>query len=290
MTRLDRLLLRIPRLRDLVLHRERFREHAERLQRQLDENLAREEALRRALDDAEREAGARERAIIRESAAAPQSVTDRMRADWDARARAEGTYFIATAREEWTDERFFASGEDTVRRFILNDLANICGGMDPKQMRVAEIGCGAGRVTKALACVFGEVHAVDVSPEMIRLAREKLAGMSNVHFYANSGADLRVLPELPFHFVFSFIVFQHIPDKAVVESYIREAQRILVPDGLFKFQVEGGDISNRDTADTWHGVSFSEQEMRDIAARCGFELRHTDGAGTQYFWLWMFKK
>jgi SAM-dependent methyltransferase len=319
MTRLDRLLLRIPRLRDLVLHRERFAAHAERLQTELDENLAREESLRRELAGVEREAAAREHAIMRERDAAiadcarvqrelvealgahriltqppagdaSQSITERMRADWDTRARTEGTYFIATSREGWTDERFFASGEETVRLYILNDLANICRGVDPKQMRVLEIGCGAGRVTRALAGVFGEVHAVDISPEMIRLAREKLAGFCNVRFYANSGADLHVLPELPFHFAFSFIVFQHIPEKAIVESYIRETHRVLAPGGLFKFQVEGGEVAGRDSADTWHGVSFTEQEMRDIAARCGFELRYTDGAGTQYFWLWMFKK
>jgi SAM-dependent methyltransferase len=316
MTQLDRLLLRIPRLRDLVLHRELFAGHAERLQKQLDESLSREEALQRELHDAEREAAKRERAIIRERDAviadrarlqreldealgakriltqkveAPLSVNDRMRADWDARARTEGTYFIATAREEWTPERFFASGEDTVQRFILTDMTNICRGMDPKQMRVLEIGCGAGRITKALAAIFGEVHAVDISPEMIKLARENLAGVSNVHLYANSGADLAVLPDQPFHFAFSFIVFQHIPDKAVVESYIRDVHRVLAPGALFKFQVEGGDISDRDSPDTWHGVSFTEAEMREIAARTGFDLRYTDGAGTQYFWLWMFK-
>jgi SAM-dependent methyltransferase len=318
MTRLDRLLLQIPRLRDLVLHRELFAAHAERLQKQLDENLEREQALRVELANVEREAAARERAIIRERDAAvadcarvqreldealgaqriltqpaadvaPQSTADKMRSDWDARARTEGTYFIATAREEWTDERFFASGEDNVKQYILNDLTNICRGMDPKQMRVLEIGCGAGRVTKALASVFGEVHAVDVSPEMIRQARENLAATPNVHFYANSGTDLQVLPNVPFHFAFSFIVFQHIPDKAIVENYIREAHRVLAPGALFKFQVEGGPVADRDAADTWHGVSFTEPEMRDIAARAGFDLRYTEGTGSQYFWLWMFK-
>jgi len=34
-------------------------------------------------------------------------------------------------------------------------------------MRVLEIGCGAGRLTRALAKLFGEVHGVDVSGEMV---------------------------------------------------------------------------------------------------------------------------
>jgi ubiquinone/menaquinone biosynthesis C-methylase UbiE len=155
-------------------------------------------------------------------------------------------------------------------------------------MRIIEIGCGAGRLTKALAAVFGEVHAVDVSPEMIRLAREKVAA-PNVHLYVNNGADLAILPDLPFHFAFSFIVFQHIPDRAVIESYIRDVYRVLAPGSLFKFQVEGGPRPEGALPDTWHGVTFSEPELRDVATRAGFEVRYTEGAGTQYFWAWCFK-
>ena len=59
-------------------------------------------------------------------------------------------------------------------------MINICQGKDPKQMRVLEIGCGAGRVTRALASVFGEVYAVDISGEMVRHARAALADLPNV--------------------------------------------------------------------------------------------------------------
>ena len=52
MTRLDRLLLRIPRLRNLVLDRDAFAAHAARLQRELDQSLAREQALRGELAEA----------------------------------------------------------------------------------------------------------------------------------------------------------------------------------------------------------------------------------------------
>jgi SAM-dependent methyltransferase len=314
MTRLDRLLLRIPRLRRLVIDRESFAAHAARLQRELNDNLAREAALRQELQEMEREAAARERAIVQErdqyaarcarleregdeslaleagaENSAPQSLGEKMRSDWDARARTEATYFIVTGREGWTDETFFASGEENVRQHILTDLENICHGMDPRQMRIVEIGCGAGRLTKALAAIFGEVHALDVSPEMIRLAREKLAGIPNIHLYANNGTDLRVLPDVPFHFAFSFIVFQHIPDAAVVESYVRDVHRVLAPGSLFKFQVEGGHTHDRTPDDTWHGVSFTEADLREMAARVGFDLRYAEGAGTQYFWLWLFK-
>ena len=93
-----------------------------------------------------------------------------MRDDWDQRARENARYYVATGTTNWTDEEFFASGEKTVAEQILNDTENIFQGKLPSKMRVLEIGCGAGRVTRALANVFGEVHAVDVSGEMVRQA------------------------------------------------------------------------------------------------------------------------
>ena len=94
-----------------------------------------------------------------------------MQRDWDERARENARYYVATGNTDWSDEEFFASGEKAIAEDILTDMINICQGKDPKAMRVLEIGCGAGRLTRALANLFGEVHAVDVSGEMIARAR-----------------------------------------------------------------------------------------------------------------------
>src|SRR5580700_63477 len=101
----------------------------------------------------------------------PDEQLQKMRDDWDQRARENARYYVATGRTEWTDEEFFASGEQAVEEDILTDMGNVYQGKDPKSMRVLEIGCGAGRLTRALAKMFGEVHAVDVSGEMV--ARSK---------------------------------------------------------------------------------------------------------------------
>src|ERR1035438_1135786 len=92
-----------------------------------------------------------------------KSQLQRMRRDWDQRARENARYYVATGQKEWSDEEFFEAGEQELRDHILNDLGNICQGKDPKAMKVLEIGCGAGRVTRALARYFGEVYAVDIS-------------------------------------------------------------------------------------------------------------------------------
>ena len=214
----------------------------------------------------------------------------KMRAEWDARARENARYYVNTANENWTDGEFFHSGERTVAEEILTDMTNICQGKDPKAMRVLEIGCGAARVTRALAGLFGEVHAVDISPEMIAQARAALTGFPHAHVYQNNGTDLAVIPIADFDFAFSTIVFQHIPSRAVIESYVREVSRLLRPGALFKFQVQGDVTIESTPDDTWLGVPFSEDQARDMAERCGFEMRYNHGAGQQYFWLWFFKR
>jgi SAM-dependent methyltransferase len=219
-----------------------------------------------------------------------QAILKKMQQDWDARARENARYYVATGQEDWTDEEFFASGERSVAEEIQTDMTNVCQGKDPAQMRVLEIGCGAGRVTRALSKLFGEVHGVDVSGEMIARAKQALADRPNAHVYQNNGTDLSVVPaNLEFDFAFSSIVFQHIPSREVIENYVREVNRLLRPGALFKFQVQGDPSLTTDPEDTWLGVPFSEQQAIEMAYRCGFEPSYRHGAGEQYFWLWFFK-
>lgn len=215
---------------------------------------------------------------------------EKMRVEWDARARENARYYVNTATDDWTDDSFFRSGEDTVAGEILNDLENVCQGKHPAQMRVLEIGCGAGRITRALARLFGEVHAVDVSGEMVRLARQALKDFPNAYVYQNNGTDLSVVPRLEFDFAFSMIVFQHIPSRDVIETYVHETAGLLKQGALFKFQVQGDPLVEGQPVDTWMGVPFSERQALDMAYRCGFDPRYRHGAGEQYFWLWFFKR
>jgi cyclopropane fatty-acyl-phospholipid synthase-like methyltransferase len=224
----------------------------------------------------------------------------RMRRDWDRRARENARHYVLTGQESWSDEEFYRAGEITMQEDILNDLENICQGRQPKEMTVLEIGCGAGRVTRAFAKFFGSVHAFDISREMVAQARRAVAEFPNARVYRNNGKDLYPLrgrwrrwlgitPVLEFDFAFSTMVFQHIPNRAIVESYAREVYALLRPGGLFKFQVQGSADVERQTGDTWVGASFGEAEARQMAERCGFEMRYQAGLGDQYYWLWFFK-
>ena len=190
---------------------------------------------------------------------------EKMRLDWDARARENARHYVDTARTDWTDETFFASGQQTISEDILTDMGNICQGKDPSAMRIIEIGCGAGRLTRNFAKLFGEVHAVDVSGEMVEQARRAVADFPNAHIYHNNGCDLTVLPELEYDFAYSAIVFQHIPSREIIENYVREVHRLLRPGGLFKFWVQGDTRAESTPDDTWIGAPFSD--ALDLAMR-----------------------
>ena len=212
-----------------------------------------------------------------------------MREDWNRRAEKDFRYYTAYSR---TEQEFEESGRVHVDDFVTKDLELISGGKEPKKMRTLEIGCGAGRMTGYLGELFGEVHGVDISDEMIRKGKNSLKWMSNVHLYQNNGVDLSMFPDNYFDFAFSYIVFQHIPEKEVIISYIKEAYRVLKPNSLFKFQVQGylGEEFLRAKKDTWLGVSFSERKIEEIARTLSFKVRNMKGQGTQYFWITLKKE
>src|SRR5215470_7029594 len=111
-------------------------------------------------------------------------VLERMRSDWNERAGEDAYYYVAFGRREQDDEEFFATAADVVRGLEL-DLARLNA-----RDAALEIGCGPGRLMRPLSRHFREIHGVDVSDEMIRLARERLRNTPNAHPHHSSGADL----------------------------------------------------------------------------------------------------
>ena len=221
--------------------------------------------------------------------AAPDRADNPMKRDWDARARANAMHFVDSARLDWDEAAFAESGRASVEAAIDSDLERLCRGRDPAEMQILEIGCGVGRMTEHLAETFGEVHGVDVSGEMIARARARpaISRRPNVHLYETDGFSLAPLEDRSLDLAFSFIVFQHVPEKEIVISNIREVRRVLRPGSIFKFQVQGAALDRpEDEADTWVGVSFGAEELRRIADEIGFTVEASEGEGTQYFWQW----
>jgi len=209
----------------------------------------------------------------------------RMRAEWDLRARQDAEYFIYTRDTSGDVDDFAKSGEANYNQLVRPYLPMLLSGREASVCNVVEIGCGIGRMTEFFARDFASVAALDVAPAMIEGARNRLSHLSNVAFHVGTGADLQPVPTASADLVFSYIVFQHIPSRAVIESYFSEAARVLRDGGTFKFQVNG-DQSEAYLAherDTWLGETFSVAEVTHMLAESGFTVIAMEGAGTQYF-------
>jgi SAM-dependent methyltransferase len=160
-----------------------------------------------------------------------------MRRDWNERARRNAFFYIASWRGDWKEESFFESGEADYLRLVEPVLEEL--GFAPDGKTVAELGCGAGRMTRAFARRFGSVVALDISEEMQARAKNYLGDFQNIRWVLTDGATLGGLKTGSVDFVFSYLVLQHYPTAELVAGSIREMVRVLRPGGVFLFQFNG---------------------------------------------------
>ncbi len=210
-----------------------------------------------------------------------ESISERMRADWNQRAREDAHYYVAFGGRDQDEAEFLATAGDVLRS-LEAQLKRLPAKANRRAWRALEIGCGPGRLVKPLSRHFGEIHGVDVSDEMIRLARERLADIPHAHFHATDGASLALFADDSFDFIYSYAVFQHIPSRDVVLEYMRETARVLKPGGVFHGQFNG--LSHPGDTNTWSGVVFSAADIRAFTRENGLQLLNLDGEHTQYMW------
>lgn len=197
---------------------------------------------------------------------------------WDRAAESDPAWHIAT-RFQSLDSAFYDSGEREVEHFL-----SIAGIALDRSQSLLEIGCGAGRMTWALASRAGKVIASDVSPEMLKLAKEHLADRKNVEFLELSGDGTIPIPDESVDFVFSYITMQHVPTAEAQERYLTESVRVLGPGGrgLIQFRKSGllprvldwvghfaHAIGGRRTLNPeWRGARVSKRRLEELTEDC----------------------
>jgi SAM-dependent methyltransferase len=208
-------------------------------------------------------------------------VSTRMRDDWNARAREDAGYYVAFGRRDQDDAEFYATATEMVtslefelKRVPLSER----GGW-----RALEIGCGPGRLMRPMSRHFLEIDGVDVSDEMIAIAKQRLSDLPNAHPHHNDGASLSRFPDETFEFVYSYAVFQHIPSREVIIQYLRETHRVMKTGGLARLQFNGLPQGGA-SYDTWSGARFSSSELMEFARNNEFQVLALEGVGTQYMW------
>ncbi len=162
------------------------------------------------------------------------------RRDWEELGELDPLYAILSAADSkhgaWDKDAFLATGEADAARIVAT-----CDDFELATGRRAsfELGCGVGRITRALSTRFAASTGVDISDAMIAQAREINEDRPNCLWRVNDAPDLQSFPDCGYDLVLSFIVLQHVPDRAVISAYLREMVRILAPGGALIVQLPG---------------------------------------------------
>ncbi|MBC7928251.1 MAG: methyltransferase domain-containing protein [Bryobacteraceae bacterium] len=208
---------------------------------------------------------------------------EQMRSEWNQRAKEDAHFYVAFGRQQQTEEEFLATADEVVPGFE-KEFVRLPASKTADRSAL-EIGCGPGRLMLPMSKHFGEIHGVDVSEEMLELARKRLASVRGAQVHITAGSDLSMLGDDYFDFVYSYTVFQHIPSKDIVLSYLAEAQRVLKPGGVLCCQIRGiAPIPSEliRGSETWTGCWFAPEEMAEFSRRHRFPLVAISGLHTQY--------
>jgi SAM-dependent methyltransferase len=140
---------------------------------------------------------------------------------------------------------------------------------------VLDIGCGIGRVERALSSDVRSITGIDVSPVMIAEARRRCADLANVDFAVCNGADLVAFEGQRFDLILAVDSFPYLvaADPAIAARHIAEAAELLAPNGalvILNYSYRGN-------------LELDRAELRNFASLHGLAVERD---GTRDFTLW----
>ena len=156
--------------------------------------------------------------------------------DWE-RWGKENPYFGVYSDEKYLGRtissdaqiNIFNSGVNDVNR-VMQAIQKLNNGKVPQFMRAVDFGCGVGRLTLPLSRFSKQTIGLDVSPSMIKSAKQNLATtkFKNITYQVDDG----MLSKLKnYDLVHSYIVLQHIPVQRG-EIIIQKLLTGLLPGGF----------------------------------------------------------
>jgi len=156
-----------------------------------------------------------------------------------------------------------------------------------KSDRVLELGCGVGRIGHLLAPKVAHWEGADISANMLRVAKERLAAHGNVGFTELARTTLAPIADASIDKAYCVAVFIHM-DKEDFYLYLEELARVVKPGGLIYFdtwnlaskvgwrryalevaQYRGADIGTR--KDVARNQFSTPDEVRAFLEHAGFE-------------------
>lgn len=156
---------------------------------------------------------------------------------------------------------------------------------------VIDLGCGTGLVGKAIASAGARITGVDLSERML-----EIAGRQGIYAKLQKGELVEVLAHAPAgsaQAVLAADVFIYVGDLAAVFAAVA---RVLAPQGLFAFSVEGLESGSYILQPTGR-YAQSPVYLRTLAAQSGLQERslertliRREGRGHAEGWLALFVK
>ena len=159
--------------------------------------------------------------------------------------------------------------------------------------KILDLGCGNGRFFELLKDKDVNYIGVDFSEKLIEIAKEKYP---KVKFQVADALDLP-FPNNYFDRIYSIAVLHHIPSREFRLQFLKEARRVLKPNGLLILTVWKpkskknwslflkyttlkliGKLERRDVFQSWgkkmerYFHLFSEEELVDLAKEVKFKI------------------
>lgn len=149
---------------------------------------------------------------------------------WNRKAKENPYWYVSTFGDyDRPDlQSFWASGVS-----IWEEIKAHTGYEPGRSDTIVEIGCGIGRLTRAMAREVGTVHAFDISKEMLAKASDGAPG--NASFHLTDGNRLDPASTDSADLVLAYLVFQHLPSERVYAQYLKEMERVAKPGGRIAF-------------------------------------------------------
>jgi SAM-dependent methyltransferase len=150
--------------------------------------------------------------------AAPTSADGRYGRLWNPPADADAMSLILNTSDSDTFETTGRADAERLATFLTADGTAM------------DVGCGIGRVARYLAPHGATLWAVDASPRMLELARQRLAGLPNVRYARCIDTAIPEVPTASVDLAYALLVLQHL-EREDAFLLLEELRRIVRPTG-----------------------------------------------------------
>lgn len=216
---------------------------------------------------------------------ADDPVLHRIARFWDARGREDARRYSVPGGLPTDEAAFAASGVA-----LLDAFGELVGWTPEPDATVVDVGCGAGRLSGALASRVAAVVACDISRTMLAAARDRLPDAANVSWRHGHAGNLAE-PDASADAVLLIGLLVHLPEPDDVVGALEEATRVTVPGGTVLFDLRlvpdplrlpGEDPVPPHVArhPVWRGRTAELETIAAVTHQAGLEIERIAGSET----------